>query len=89
MLVVRHLGLVLGAARRRLGGREALAEEVAQNVFVTLARKSSALRKHTCLPAWLQKTAAFEAMRVARKEGNHVKKIHRFKEEVEVQLDGR
>ena len=83
-LVTRHLGLVLGAARRRLPGRGELAEEVAQNVFVTLARKASKLRTHPCLPAWLQKTASFEAMRAARKETNYAKKMKRLESEMSV-----
>jgi len=84
-LVERHLGFVLSAARRRLPGHPLLAEEVAQNVFVILARKAGSLQKHPCLPAWLQKTATHEAMRAARKESNHLKKMKRWREESEIE----
>lgn len=52
-LVQRHLGLVLGAARRQLGGDHHAAEDVAQQVFTLLARKASRLLNHDCLAAWL------------------------------------
>ena len=52
-LVERHLPLVYAAACRRVGGRAALAEEVAQHVFCDLARKSRALVAHTSLIGWL------------------------------------
>ena len=52
-LVNRHLGLVLGAARRQLGGDHHAAEDVAQQVFTLLARKAGRLLDHDCLAAWL------------------------------------
>src|SRR5579883_3312712 len=39
-LVDRHLGLVYQSALRQVGGNEALAQDVAQGVFLTLGRKA-------------------------------------------------
>ncbi len=59
-LVQRHVDLVFATALRRLGdpGR---AQEVTQNVFITLARKSARLAGEASLAGWLHKTALFEA----------------------------
>lgn len=51
-LVQRHLGLVLGAARRQLTVPH-LAEDVAQRVFTLLAAKASRLNKNVILSGWL------------------------------------
>ena len=51
-LVQRHLGLVLGAARRQLTVPH-LAEDVAQRVFALLAAKASRLNKNVILSGWL------------------------------------
>lgn len=83
----RHLGLVMGAARRRLGGREDLSEEVAQNVFILLARKAPALKSHPCLPGWLHKTATFQASRAARKEQTRRHSMSRLQTELDVSRD--
>lgn len=80
-LVHRHLGLVLGAARRRLPNRDSLTEDVAQRVFVTLVRKAGSLQTHPCLPAWLQKCAAHEALRASRKEQNYAKTMTKLRQE--------
>ncbi len=67
-LTGRFAGLVYGAARRRTGQHE-LAEEVAQNVFVILARKAPALlRKQTPLAAWLHRAAVLESSEALRRE---------------------
>src|SRR5947208_1587632 len=42
-LVERHLGMVFATARRMAGDAH-LAEEIAQNVFTTLAQKGAAIR---------------------------------------------
>ena len=54
-LVERYLVLVYSTALRQVGNR-ALAEEVAQNVFVVVARSPSAFRYGTTLSSWLYKT---------------------------------
>lgn len=86
-LVSRHLGLVMGAARRRLRGREDLAEEIAQNVFIVLARKAPALKSHPCLAGWLHKTATFQASRAARKEQTRSHSMSRLQTELNVSRD--
>jgi RNA polymerase sigma factor (sigma-70 family) len=52
-LVSRHVDLVFGAALRRTGGDAHLAADVAQQVFITLARDARKLSRHTVLAAWL------------------------------------
>jgi len=59
-LVQRHLGLVFGTAFRLLGERTS-AEEVAQNVFITLARKAALIRPDGGLAGWLHRAAVLEA----------------------------
>ena len=68
-LVRRYASLVYGATLRRTGDH-CMAEETAQNVFATLARRAGELATHPALAAWLQKTAAFEALRAMEKETN-------------------
>lgn len=48
-LVRRHLDGVYSAALRRVGGDVHLAEDVAQQVFVALARKAAWLAHHPVL----------------------------------------
>src|SRR5688572_20379501 len=60
----RHLPLVYGTARRVLGG-SAQAEDVAQTVFLLLARKARADMK---LAGWLYNTTRFVAARALRSE---------------------
>ena len=79
-VVRRYGGLVFGAALRRLGDH-GLAEEAAQNVFTTLARKAAALAEHPVLAAWLQKTAAFESARAVEKENNRRRTMKAYQQE--------
>jgi RNA polymerase sigma factor (sigma-70 family) len=69
-LVRRHLGLVYGSALRRVNGNAALAEEVAQSVFASVAHEASELEKRVvggvALAGWLYaatKNAASNALR--------------------------
>jgi RNA polymerase sigma factor (sigma-70 family) len=58
-LVGRHLDLVFGTALRGVKD-ERVAQEVAQNVFVMLARKAAWLGGEISLAGWLHKTALLE-----------------------------
>src|SRR2546428_7165577 len=53
-IVRRHLDLVYGSALRQVRSPQ-LAEEVAQCVFLELARQASHLSPNTILAAWLYK----------------------------------
>lgn len=66
-LVRRHLPLVLAVTRRRLGN-SGLAEDAAQQVFIALSRRLMKRAEISCLPAWLQKAAVYEASSMARGE---------------------
>ncbi len=64
-LVDRHLGLVHSAALRQVQDPH-LAEEVAQNVFLTLARKAASLGPDTIVSAWLYRTTNYTAKDILR-----------------------
>src|SRR5262245_464374 len=66
-LVEHHLPLVLGTARR-ITGENALAEEIAQTVFILLARRARSLGPRTVVPGWLYRTTCFVAARALRGE---------------------
>jgi RNA polymerase sigma factor (sigma-70 family) len=52
-LVKRYVDLVFAAALRRTGGDAHCAADVAQQVFISLARNARKLSRHTVLAAWL------------------------------------
>jgi RNA polymerase sigma factor (sigma-70 family) len=66
-LVRRHLGLVQASARRQVG-TSPLAEDVAQAVFLVLARKAGSLDSRVVLSGWLFRTTRFVAARAVRAE---------------------
>src|ERR1043165_8948411 len=66
-LVSRHLGLVYSAALRQVRSPE-LAEEVAQSVFIDLARQARKLKQGTILAAWLYRVTRSTAIDVIRSE---------------------
>jgi RNA polymerase sigma factor (sigma-70 family) len=66
-LVQRHVNLVYSAALRRVV-IPAHAEEIAQAVFVILARKAGGLRPDTVLEAWLYETTRLTCLSFLRGE---------------------
>jgi uncharacterized protein (TIGR03435 family) len=60
-LVSRHINFVYSAALRQVRHPH-LAQEVAQAVFLLLARKASKIRETTLLAAWLFRTTRFVAL---------------------------
>jgi RNA polymerase sigma factor (sigma-70 family) len=66
-LVRRHLPLVLASARRQLPDPH-LAEDVAQAVFLLLARKAPSLPPSTVLPGWLFNTTRLVVRHTLRSE---------------------
>ncbi len=66
-LVGRHLPWVYSVALRHVGSAS-LAEDVAQSVFILLAKKAGSLRSGTILAGWLFRTTRFVANRALRAE---------------------
>jgi RNA polymerase sigma factor (sigma-70 family) len=58
-LVQRHVDLVFATALRGVSD-SAIAQELTQNVFITLARKAAWLQSETSVAGWLHKTALYE-----------------------------
>ena len=78
VLVHRYTGLVYHAALRR-GAPHALAQEITQDTFATLARKASTLTHHENLAGWLHTTALFTCRNTLRKERRHSEKMENFR----------
>lgn len=66
-LVERHAGMVHGSALRMVRDA-AMAEEVAQAVFILLARKAAGFRSGIVLAGWLHQTTRFVAREALRAE---------------------
>lgn len=67
-LVERHFGLVYAAALRQLGGSAHRAQDVAQTVFIDLARKAQPLARRSELGGWLYTSTHFAAAKLKRGE---------------------
>lgn len=65
-LVRRHLNLVYFAALRQLGDDPAAAQDVAQSVFIDLARKARSLSHREVLASWLYTSTRFAATKARR-----------------------
>ncbi len=84
VLAERYARLVYGVARRRTGHHE-LAQEVAQNVFIVLARKAAALvRTKTPLAAWLHRAAVLESFQALRREASRHRVMKEFATHLEL-----
>jgi RNA polymerase sigma factor (sigma-70 family) len=77
-LVRRHLGLVYGSALRRVNGNAALAEEVLQSVFSSVAHDAAGLEKKVAggvaLAGWLYVATRHAAANVLRAEVRRVRR---------------
>jgi RNA polymerase sigma factor (sigma-70 family) len=67
-LVTRYVDLVYSAAVRLVGGDTHLAQDVAQTVFVDLARKARTLPRDVMLGGWLHRDTCFVASKAMRGE---------------------
>lgn len=76
-LVERHAGMVHGAALRILRD-SAQADEVAQAVFILLARRAATLPAGTVLAGWLHQTTRFVALGALRAERRRQQHHHDF-----------
>jgi RNA polymerase sigma factor (sigma-70 family) len=65
-LVRQHLPLVYSAALRLVRGDEALAKDVAQTVFIDLARKAGSLLDREVLAGWLYTSTRLAASKAVR-----------------------
>jgi len=77
-LVQRHVDLVYATAIRQVGD-PGMAEEITQNVFIILARKSPRLAGKETLAGWLHKTAVLESKARIRSE---IRRRHREDEAI-------
>jgi RNA polymerase sigma factor (sigma-70 family) len=67
-LVSRYLNLVYATAMRMVGGDAVLAQDVAQTVFIDLARNARKLPPDVMLGGWLHRHTCFVASKAVRAE---------------------
>lgn len=74
ILVDRYSGLVFHTANRMLGNH-ALAQDVSQRVFVSMAKKAGPIaRGDAPLPSWLHRATVLESKTMLRSESRHKRK---------------
>ncbi len=86
-LVARHVGLVFATALRQVGDA-GIAEEITQNVFVALARKSPRLGGFETLAGWLHRAAILESKARIRSELRRKRREELAAETASVQREG-
>lgn len=72
--VQRHISLVYGSALRRTGGNEPWAQDIAQQVFTSAARRAAVLARHPQPTAWLYtatRNATLNLLRAERRRLRH------------------
>ena len=67
-VVRRHADLVYSAALRLTNGNSALAQDMAQQVFIDLANKAARLTGHPTLVGWLHRAIRYHAYNIIRTE---------------------
>jgi len=80
-LVRRHVNLVYSAALRQVNGDAPLAQDVAQTVFVDLARKAARLSRRATLTGWLYTSTHFAAAKAVRTETRRRRREEQFMRE--------
>jgi RNA polymerase sigma factor (sigma-70 family) len=75
-LVRRHLDLVYSVALRKVGGDDHAARDVAQAVFIALARNGRSLSARSTLAGWLYVTSQHQAAQWVRSERRRQNREH-------------
>ena len=86
-LVDRRMNLVYATALRKVGDAD-LAKDVAQMVFLDLARKAKQLRRETVLTGWLYRSTHYAAANVLRAERRRHKRETTAMQLMELNSDG-
>lgn len=88
-LVSRHVGLVYAAALRQVGGAAHRAQDVAQTVFVALARQAAPLSRRTEIVGWLYTSTHHVAAKLKRTEQRRAQREQEAHAMNEINADNR